>query len=100
VQPVLQQTAQARIVDLQQVQERLQARHFHRRRHRGRRCVQRQLGRRRIAEEGLGPFDVRHLQRRGALAQHRFQRRFPARFDIQFLPQARQRSSSCFAAMA
>ena len=91
VQPVLQQAAQARIIKFQQVQERFQARHVrHRQRRHGGRRVQGQLGRWRIGKECLGPIDIRQLQGRRALAQDRFHGRFPARLDLQLLPQARQ----------
>ncbi|MNM39124.1 hypothetical protein D3C81_498940 [compost metagenome] len=91
VQPVLQQATQARVVEFQQIQKRFQARHFrHGQRRHGRWRVQGQLGRWRIGKEGLGPVDIRQLQGRRAFAQDRLHGRFPARLDLQLLPQSRQ----------
>ena len=94
MQPVLHQGAQTRIVELQQADEGFQAGDGFRRRGACRDCrcgrKQRQLGRRSIVEEGLGPIQIRDFQRRGALAQHGFQRGFPALVDMQLLPQPRQ----------
>ena len=94
VQPVEQHAAQSGVVNSQQAGERRQPGHGGGNRAgrngNGRR-VQRQPGRRRVAEKSLDPVDVRHFERHGALAQHRFQRGFPALFDVQLLPQPRQR---------
>ncbi len=91
MQPVLHQCAQAGVVQLQQIQEWLEAgRSIGRFGRRGVRREQRELGRWRIVEEGLGPIEVGHFQRRCTFAQHGFQRGFPALVDVQLLPQARQ----------
>jgi hypothetical protein len=52
--------------------------------------VERQLGGRRIRKERLDPVEVRHFQRGELLAQHRFERVFPARLDMYLLPETRQ----------
>ncbi len=92
VQPVVQQAAHAGLVELEQVDEGLEAIDFLRRcQIDHRRRIQGQLGRRRIIEKGLGPVDIGHFERGGAFAQDRLHRSFPALLDVQLLPQARER---------
>ncbi|MCY1216441.1 hypothetical protein D9M72_283140 [compost metagenome] len=89
-QPVLHHGADAGLGDLHQRHQRAQAGRRFQRAGGGRRRVKRQLGRRRVGQEGLDPVQVRHFQRGQLLAQHGFERVFPARLDMDLLPQARQ----------
>ena len=64
VQPILQQSAQTRIIQLKQTQERLEASLcWARFRRRCIRCKQGQLGWRRIVEKSFGPIQIGHFQR-------------------------------------
>lgn len=91
-EPVVEHRADARVVDAHERQHRTQPGHRGGRlTGRGRR-VERELRRRRIGRERLHPVEIRHFERREALAQHGLERRFPAGLDVQLLPQTRQRA--------
>ena len=94
-EPVVQHRADARIVDAHERQHRTQAGHGRRRfAGRGRR-VERELRGRCVGGKSLHPVEIRHFERGEALAQHGLERGFPAGFDMQLLPQTRQRAEPC-----
>ena len=57
---------------------------------RDRQLIEGQARGRRVFGEGAGPVQAAHFHRGHAFAHGRFQRGFPARFDVQLLPQALQ----------
>ena len=88
-EPVVEQRLQARVVQLEQVgQARQRAVRVGDRALRRR--VERQLGRRRVADEGAHDVEAADRQRVEALAQRRLQRRLPAALDVHLGPQAGQ----------
>ncbi len=89
-EPIVQDCAQARIVDADQRQQRPQARRCSGRCTGHRRRIEGQLGGRRIGCKGLDPIQIGHFECGQTLTQHRFQSRFPTRLDVQLLPQTRQ----------
>ncbi|KGD44404.1 hypothetical protein DO72_5716 [Burkholderia pseudomallei] len=91
-EPIVEHRAQARVVDAHERQERAQRARRGERLARGGRRVERELRGRRVGGERLHPVEIRHFERGEPLAQHRFERGFPAGLDVQLLPQTRQRA--------